>query len=87
MKHNLRPTGVRDADSAAVPPRSGQAGAQQEAALLLSQIRFFNEFPIPSSARVLLANMAFYPGFDVTQSSTELRTKADDIKTSYNIIG
>ena len=70
---------VRDADSVAAPPSSGQADAQQEAALLLSQIRFFNEFPIPSSVRVLLGNMAFYPGFDVTRSST-LRTKAADIK-------
>ena len=73
------PNLVRESDSAEAPPRSGQVDAQQEAALLLSQIRFFNEFPIPSSVRVLLANMAFYPGFDVTRSST-LRTKADDIK-------
>ena len=73
------PAIIRDADSVAAPPSSGQADAQQEAALLLSQIRFFNEFPIPSSVRVLLANMAFYPGFDVTRSST-LRTNAADIK-------
>ena len=73
------PDFVRDADSVAAPPGSGRAGAQQEPALLLSQIRFFNEFPIPSSVRVLLANMAFYPGFDVTDSSA-LRTKAADIK-------
>ena len=52
--------------------------AQQEPALLLSQIRFFNEFPIPSWVRVLLANMLSYPGFDVTRSSA-LRTKAADI--------
>ena len=51
----------------------------QEPALMLSHIRFFNEFPIPSSARVLLANMAFYPGFDVTRFSS-LRTKAAEIK-------
>lgn len=73
------PAAVRDVDSAAAPLRSGQADAQQEAALLLSQIRFFNEFPVPSWVRILLANMAFYPGFDVTRSST-LRTKAADIK-------
>lgn len=46
---------------------------------MLSQIRFFNEFPIPSSARVLLANMAFYPGFDVTRFSA-LRIKSAEIK-------
>ncbi|MFH1903306.1 MAG: AAA family ATPase [Candidatus Omnitrophota bacterium] len=51
----------------------------QEPTLMLSQIRFFNEFPIPSSARVLLANMAFYPGFDVTRFSA-LRIKAAEIK-------
>lgn len=53
--------------------------AQQEVALLLSQIRFFNEFPVPSAIRLLLANMAFYPGFDITRFSP-LRTKAADIK-------
>ena len=73
------PDVVRDADSVVAPPGSGQAGAQQEVALLLSQIRFFNEFPIPSWVRALLAHMAFYPGFDVTHSSA-LRTKAADIK-------
>ncbi|MCX5644278.1 MAG: AAA family ATPase [Phycisphaerae bacterium] len=51
----------------------------QEPALMLSHIRFFNEFPIPSSARVLLASMAFYPGFDVTRFSN-LRMKAAEIK-------
>ena len=51
----------------------------REPALLLSNIRFFNEFPIPSSTRILLANMAFYPGFDVTRFSV-LRTKAAEIK-------
>lgn len=73
------PDVVRDADSAAVPSGSGRADAQQEPALLLSQIRFFNEFPVPSWVRFLLANMVFYPGFDVTRSST-LRTKAAEIK-------
>ena len=73
------PDVVRDADPAAAPPRSGRAGAQQEPALLLSQIRFFNEFPVPSWVRVLLANIMCYPGFDVTRSS-ELRTKAADIR-------
>ena len=73
------PDVVRDADSVAVPPGSGRAGAQQEAALLLSQIRFFNEFPVPSWVRLLLTHMVFYPGFDVTHSSA-LRTKAADIE-------
>ncbi|MBI4586096.1 MAG: AAA family ATPase [Planctomycetes bacterium] len=51
----------------------------QEPTLMLSQIRFFNEFPIPSAARFLLASMAFYPGFDVTRFSA-LRTKAAEIR-------
>jgi len=58
---------------------AGLPAPAQEPALMLSQIRFFNEFPIPSSARVLLANMAFYPGFDVTRFSS-LRIKAAEIK-------
>ena len=74
------PDGVRESDSAEGIPRiSLPPPTRQEAALLLSQIRFFNEFPIPSWVRVLLANMAFYPGFDVTRSSA-LRTKAADIE-------
>ncbi len=74
------PNGVRESDSAEVASKSGLLQpAQQEPALLLSQIRFFNEFPIPSWVRILLESMAFYPGFDVTRSST-LRTRAADIK-------
>ena len=65
--------GDGEAESA-IPPVAGE-----ETALMLSQIRFFNEFPIPSSARLLLANMAFYPGFDVARFS-DLRTKAAEIK-------
>jgi ABC-type arginine transport system ATPase subunit len=51
----------------------------QEPALMLSLIRFLNDFPIPSSARILLANMALYTGFDVSRFSS-LRTKAAEIK-------
>jgi predicted ATPase len=59
--------------SSSLPP------AAQEAALLLSQIRFINEFPAPSAIRLLLANMTFYPGFDVSRFSN-LRTKASEIR-------
>ena len=70
---------VRESDSMVTAKQSGPPlTSQPEAALLLSQIRFFNEFPEPSSARFLIANMVFYPGFDVTRSSS-LRTKAADI--------
>lgn len=51
----------------------------QEPALMLSQIRFFNEFPSQSVARFLLSTMAFYSGFDVARYSN-LRTKAAEIK-------
>jgi predicted ATPase len=51
----------------------------QEPALMLSKIRFYNEFPTPSTARLLLANMAFYPGFDVSRYSP-LRSKPAEIK-------
>ena len=74
------PDGVRESDSAKATLKSSlQQPAQQEPALLLSQMRFFNDFPIPSWVRILLERMAFYPGFDVTRSST-LRTRAADIK-------
>lgn len=64
-----------------IVPAKGDAvtAKTQEPALMLSKIRFFNEFPIPSWARFFLASMAFYPGFDVTRYSA-LRTKAAEIK-------
>ena len=70
----VRDSNVSEASHGAIQPQ----GSEQEAALLLSQIRFFNEFPVPSAVRFLLANMAFYPGFDVTQASS-LRTKPAEI--------
>ena len=78
---------VRESDSAETAHPSVPAQtAQQEVALLLSQIRFFNEFPIPSLVRLFMANMAFYPGFDVTRSSS-LRTKAADISPVTTLSG
>ncbi len=74
------PDGVHESDSAETTSKSGLLQpAQQEPALLLSQIRFLNEFPVPSWVRILFANMMFYPGFDVTRASA-LRTRAADIK-------
>lgn len=51
----------------------------QEPTLMLSQMRFLNEFPIPSAARFLLAFPSIYPGFDVTRFS-QLRSKAAEIR-------
>ena len=71
---NVGETGSTETAHPSVPAQP----TQQEVALLLSKIRFFNEFPVASLVRVLLANMTFYPGFDVTRSSS-LRTKPADI--------
>jgi predicted ATPase len=56
----------------------------QEPTLMLSQMRFLNEFPIPSAARLLLAGPVFYPGFDVTRFS-QLRNKAAEIRPETNL--
>jgi len=64
---------VREPDSRTVD------ASIQEHALLLSQIRFPNEYPIPSAARWVLSHMVCYPGFDVTKLSA-LRTKAAEIE-------
>jgi predicted ATPase len=66
-------TGDVPANSKTIPTQA------QEPALMLSQIRFFNDFPIPSYVRAFLSNMTFFPGFDVTRYSV-LRTKAAEIK-------
>lgn len=65
----------RDIDVAKTNPQS----SLQELALLLSKMRFPNEYPIPTAARILLTRITIYPGFDVTHSSG-LRTKAAEIK-------
>lgn len=70
--------GVRDSSAATTVP-TGTIAAQRESALLLSQILFFNEFPVQAAARYIFVRMAFYPGFDVTRSSA-LRTKAAEIR-------
>ena len=72
------PAGVQDSGTAAAIP-AGTIASQRESALLLSQIRFFKEFPVPAAARFFFVRMAFYPGFDVTRSSA-LRTRAAEIK-------
>lgn len=70
--------GVQDSGAAIATP-AGTIVAQRESALLLSQILFFNEFPVQAAARYIFVRMAFYPGFDVTRSSA-LRTKAAEIR-------
>jgi predicted ATPase len=76
----LPPSTVRESGAGVSDSGNALPIQAQEPALMLSQIRFFNDFPIPSAARLLLSNMTFYPGFDVTRFSL-LRTKAAEIKT------
>ena len=56
------------------PPLSAQVGS-----LRLAQMRFINEYPIPSWIRTLLSMFAFYPGFDVGRQSA-IRTKSSEIR-------
>jgi len=64
----------------------------QETRLLLSRMRFFNEYPQPSYIRFLLSTCAFYPGFDASARSpirsafeikplTALSTSGDNLGT------
>jgi predicted ATPase len=47
--------------------------------LRLSQMRFFNEFPEVAYIRLLLADLSFYPGFDVGRAS-QLRNLPAEIR-------
>ncbi len=49
------------------------------AALLLSQMRFINEYPIQTWMRGYMASFAYYPGFDVSREAP-VRTKLAEIK-------
>ncbi len=53
--------------------------SKKERSLRLAQMRFFNEYPIPSWTRLILSRYYFYPGFDVGRYST-LRTQASEIQ-------
>ena len=53
--------------------------SKKERSLRLAQMRFFNEYPIPSWTRLILSRYYFYPGFDVGRHST-LRTQASEIQ-------
>ena len=53
--------------------------SEQERLLRLAQMRFFNEYPIPSWTRFLLSKYFFYPGFEVGRSS-KLRTQPSEIQ-------
>ena len=72
----IKEPGVEQADQ---PEDQLSQSSLRESALLLSQMRFHNEYPVPSAARYMLSSMTFYPGFDVTHSSV-LRTKAAEIR-------
>ena len=63
---------------------SGGAPAYRGQALRLAQMRFLNEFPILSWARLIVGNFASYPGFDVSRNSA-VRTKPSDIKAETTL--
>ena len=74
-----QPASTEVVDSGATAVQEGTIGEQRESALLLSQLLFFNEFPVPAGALYFFRRVLCYPGFDVTRSSA-LRTKAAEIK-------
>jgi predicted ATPase len=53
--------------------------SRQEQMLRLGQMRFYNDYPVPTWTRTLFTNFAFYPGFDVGRAS-KLRTEAAEIR-------
>lgn len=53
--------------------------SKQERSLRLAQMRFFNEYPIPSWTRFILSRYFFYPGFEVGRYS-KLRTQPSEIQ-------
>jgi predicted ATPase len=60
--------------------------SDQVESLRLAQMRFVNEFPIPSWTRILLSMLAFYPGFDVSRNSA-VRTKPSEIRPTTVLSG
>ncbi|MBK8913184.1 MAG: AAA family ATPase [Phycisphaerales bacterium] len=61
--------------ASAEPPES----VSLQGDLTLSRMRFENEYPIPTWVRAYLANLLFYPGFDVRRSSA-VRSRAAEIR-------
>ena len=59
--------------------KASEEVSEQERSLRLAQMRFFNEYPIPSWTRFIFSSYFFYPGFDVGRYST-LRTQASEIQ-------
>lgn len=59
--------------------------SEQERSLRLAQMRFFNEYPIPSWSRFILSRYYFYPGFDVGHYS-KLRTQAAEIQPQTTLV-
>jgi len=59
--------------------------AEEGRTLRLAQMRFFNEYPVLSWIRLLLASCRSYPGFDVVAGSN-LRSKPADIKVETRLL-
>jgi len=59
--------------------KAAEEVSEQERSLRLAQMKFPNEYPIPSWTRFLLSKYCFYPGFDVGRYS-KLRTQPSEIQ-------
>jgi len=59
--------------------------SKQECSLRLAQMRFFNEYPIPSWTRFILSRYYFYPGFEVGRYS-KLRTQPSEIQPQTTLV-
>lgn len=57
----------------------------RKAALVLSQMRFENQFPIPTWVRAFFSTFCFYPGFDVSRSSP-IRSKPAEFRAHTTLL-
>jgi predicted ATPase len=73
------PTGSASSDRGSAETFQPPQLSEQVGSLRLAQMRFINEYPIPSWTRILLSMFAFYPGFDVGRQSA-IRAKPSEIR-------
>ncbi len=69
----------KDKDISKENLKVSEEATKQERSLRLAQMRFFNEYPIPSWTRFILSRYFFYPGFEVGRYS-KLRTQPSEIQ-------
>jgi len=60
----------------------------QKSSLVLAQMRFEHQFPLPTWIRAYLASFCYYPGFDVSRTSAVRTTPAEiRVQTALNATG